>query len=131
MPVAGTEGCTTRMLAALTTSTIGSKSRTGSYGCLASRPRLMSGGPMPPALSQGCDGQETDAPLPRHRVGLEAVGPAVPAEVLVDLVQTRRQPRQHVAQRAEIAHLRQRTVLRLAEGAVQASRDRRILLVGR
>src|SRR5262245_47112023 len=56
-------------------------------------------------LDQRLVGEILHKRLERRPVGLDPVRPRVAAEHLVDLLQLRRHPRQHVAQRAELAHL--------------------------
>ena len=67
--------------------------------------------------------------LQRGPVGLDPIRPGVTAEGGVDLVELGGQARQHVAQRAEVAHLGEREVLGRGHRLVETRGDERMLLV--
>ena len=67
--------------------------------------------------------------LERWPVGLDAVGPGIAGEGRVDLVELRDHARQHVAQRADVAHLGKRKLLGLVHRFEKAGGHERMSLV--
>src|SRR5579863_10475554 len=70
-----------------------------------------------------------DERLERLAIGLDAVGPAIAAEYLVDLVDIRRHPRQHVAQRAGFGDPISNERPRFGQRLVEARRGEGVLLI--
>src|SRR5262244_1781099 len=67
--------------------------------------------------------------LERGAVGLDAVGPGITAEGRGDLVELRDHARQHVAQRADLAHLGKRKILGPVHRLEKTGGDERMFLV--
>src|SRR6476620_5690363 len=65
----------------------------------------------------------------RRAIGLHAIGPGIAAEYLVNLVDIRGQPRQHIARRAKLTHQVQCMLARRAERVEQALRNEWMLFM--
>src|SRR5262245_53303342 len=77
-------------------------------------------------LDQRLIGEILHQRFERRPVGLDAVGPRIAAEHLIDLLELGGHPRQHVTQRSELAHLLRGDRLGLAERVKQARRHERV-----